>query len=195
MSPKPSLEKNRIGLRLKLLLVVVLAMLMMWAMLALFLVRPDWVGLNDFKSSGFKFNSLLLAALITALLVALLVWLFDAVFLLRLERLSADVARVADAGDRFSRVKTLSGKDELAGLAHGINSMLTSLEEAQYALQLEKDRAQLTLESIADAVITSNKQGQVLSMNAVAERLCGIEFSRLSDKRLDALFHLKTEDK
>ena len=190
MSPKPSLEKNRIGLRLKLLLVVVLAMLMMWAMLALFLVRPDWLGLNDFKSS-----TLLLAALITALLMALLVWLFDAVFLLRLERLSADVARVADAGDRSGRVKTLSGKDELTGLAHGINSMLTSLEEAQYALQLEKDRAQLTLESIADAVITSNGQGQVLSMNAVAERLCGIEFSRLSDKRLDALFHLKTEDK
>ena len=164
MSPKPRLEKNRIGLRLKLLLVVVLAMLMMWAMLALFLVRPDWLGLNDFKSSGFKFNGLLLAALITALLMALLVWLFDAVFLLRLERLSADVARVADAGDRSSRVKNLSGKDELTGLAHGINSMLTSLEEAQYALQLEKDRAQLTLESIADAVITSNKQGQVLSM-------------------------------
>ena len=121
MSPKPSLEKNRIGLRLKLLLVVVVAMLLMWAMLALFLVRLDWLGLNDFNSSGFKFNSLLLATLITALLVALLVWLFDAVFLLRLERLSADVARVADAGDRFSRVKTLSGKDELTGLAHGIN--------------------------------------------------------------------------
>ena len=117
MSPKPRLEKNRIGLRLKLLLVVVLAMLMMWAMLALFLVRPDWLGLNDFKSSGFKFNGLLLAALITALLMALLVWLFDAVFLLRLERLSADVARVADAGDRSSRVKNLSGKDELTGLA------------------------------------------------------------------------------
>ncbi|CAN4271560.1 hypothetical protein MCECM63_00988 [Methylophilaceae bacterium] len=117
MSPKPRLEKNRIGLRLKLLLVVVLAMLMMWAMLALFLVGPDWLGLNDFKSSGFKFNSLLLAALITALLMVLLVWLFDAVFLLRLERLSADVARVADAGDRSSRVKNLSGKDELTGLA------------------------------------------------------------------------------
>lgn len=41
MPPKPRLEKNRIGLRLKLLLVVVLAMLMMWAMLALFFVRPD----------------------------------------------------------------------------------------------------------------------------------------------------------
>jgi diguanylate cyclase (GGDEF)-like protein/PAS domain S-box-containing protein len=190
MSPKFNLEKNRIGLRLKLLLVVVLAMLMMWAMLVLFLVKPDWLDLSAFKSS-----SLLLAALATGLLMALLVWLFDAVFLLRLERLSADVARVADAGDRSSRVKTLSGKDELTGLAQGINSMLSSLEEAQYALQLEKDRAQLTLESIADAVITSNSQGQVLSMNAVAERLCGINFNQLSDKRLAALFHLKTEDK
>ena len=117
MSPKPRLEKNRIGLRLKLLLVVVLAMLMMWAMLALCLLKPDWMGLNDFKFSGFKFNGLLLAALISGLLMVLLVWLFDAVFLLRLERLSADVARVADAGDRTSRVKNLSGKDELTGLA------------------------------------------------------------------------------
>lgn len=96
MSPEPSLEKNRIGLRLKLLLVVVLAMLMMWAMLALCLLKPDWMGLNDFKFSGFKFNSLLLAALISALLMVLLVWLFDAVFLLRLERLSADVATIAE---------------------------------------------------------------------------------------------------
>jgi len=83
MSPEPSLEKNRIGLRLKLLLVVVLAMLMMWAMLALCLLKPDWMGLNDFKFSCFKFNSLLLAALISGLLMVLLVWLFDAVFLSR----------------------------------------------------------------------------------------------------------------
>jgi len=185
-----SLQKNRIGLRTKLLLIVALAMLMMWAMLALFLVKPDWLGYSAFKST-----TLLLAALVSALFIAVLIWLFDAVFLIRLERLSADVARVADAADRSSRVKTLTGKDELTGLAHGINGMLTRLEEAQYALQLEKDRAQLTLESIADAVITSNMQGQVLSMNAVAERLCGIAFNQISNKGLDALFHLKTEDK
>ncbi len=183
-------EKSPIGLRFKLLLAVALAILIMWATLAVFLAKLHWLSLT-----GVKFSVVFAAALATVLLMALLVWLFDAVFLLRLERLSADVARVAEAGNRMTRVKNLAGKDELAGLAQGINSMLKSLEDAQYALQLEKDRAQLTLESIADAVITSNAQGQVLSMNAVAERLCGIDFNQTGDKSLQTLFRLKTENK
>ncbi len=109
--------------------------------------------------------------------------------------MSADVSRLADAPGSITRVKNLAGNDELAGLSQGINSMLESLEDAQYALQLERDRAQLTLQSIADAVITSNATGEVLSMNAVAERLCGVDFNQAADKNLRTLFQLKTEDK
>ncbi len=182
------LEKNFIGLRLKLLLAVALAILMFFTLL-LVLAKPYFLNLSSLSPTAMA-----AIVLVTTFLLSVLVWLFDALFLLRLERLSTEVARVGDAANGVTRVKSLTGKDELARLAQGINSMLENLEAAQYALQLEKDRAQLTLESIADAVITSNAEGQVLSMNLVAERLCGMNFSLVVDKHMQALFRLKTED-
>ncbi len=180
-------KKNYLGLRVKLLLAASFAILLFFALFFAGLAPAYFSGLSSLSFAG-------LFAFALAVL-ALLAWLFDALFLLRLERLSADVARLADAPGSITRVKNLAGNDELAGLSQGINSMLESLEDAQYALQLERDRAQLTLQSIADAVITSNATGQVLSMNAVAERLCGIDFNQAADKNLRALFQLKTEDK
>lgn len=179
-------KKNYLGLRVKLLLAVSFAILLFLALFFAGLAPAYFSGLSRLTLAG-------LFAFALAVL-ALLAWLFDALFLLRLERLSADVARLADAPGGITRVKNLAGNDELAGLSQGINSMLESLEDAQYALQLERDRAQLTLQSIADAVITSNATGQVLSMNAVAERLCGVDFNQAADKNLRALFQLKTED-
>lgn len=73
--------------------------------------------------------------------------------------------------------------------------MLLRLDESQQALQLEKERAQVTLSSIADAVITSNVQGQVLYMNSAAERLTEIESSYARGKSMQDLFNLMTVDK
>ena len=130
-----------------------------------------------------------------AIMLALISWLFDRLVLLRLERLNEDVIHVGDLGNMRTRVRSLGGNDELSSLSHGVNGMLESLEESQYALQLEKERAQVTLESIADAVITSSASGQVLYMNAVAERLTGVNFSEAKNKKVKALFRLMTEGK
>ncbi len=46
-------------------------------------------------------------------------------------------------------------------------------EERTKELAREKERAQITLESIADAVITTNEQGKVDYLNPVAEKLTG----------------------
>lgn len=130
-----------------------------------------------------------------ALMLAVVSWIFDRLVLLRLERLNEDVKRVGDSGNMTKRVRNLNGSDELASLSHGINGMLERLEDSQYALQLEKERANVTLEGIADAVITSNTAGYVLYMNAAAERLTGVDFSEVKSKKLQSLFRLMAEDK
>jgi PAS domain S-box-containing protein len=61
---------------------------------------------------------------------------------------------------------------ELAGavlVAHDI----TDLKEAQADLVAERNRLEVTLESIADAVIATDAEGRVTLLNPVAERLTG----------------------
>ncbi|HPX87719.1 MAG TPA: EAL domain-containing protein [Methylophilaceae bacterium] len=132
---------------------------------------------------------------IIALMLAAISWLFDRMVLLRLSRMSEDVTRISESVDLSTRIRKLQGNDELASLSHGINDMLDRIEDAQYELELEKERAQVTLEGIADAVITSNENGFVLYMNAAAERLTGIKLGEAKVKTLNALFRLMAEDK
>src|SRR5262249_53625796 len=50
---------------------------------------------------------------------------------------------------------------------------VTELKRVEDALFTEKERAQVTLHSIADGVISTNAQGDVTFLNAAAERLTG----------------------
>ncbi|VXD22556.1 putative Diguanylate cyclase [Planktothrix serta PCC 8927] len=51
--------------------------------------------------------------------------------------------------------------------------MLAALESSEYQLRQSKELAQVTLQSIGDAVITTNNQGEIESLNPVAEELTG----------------------
>ena len=135
------------------------------------------------------------AALLAALLLVAFSWFFDKLVLKRLARLNADIKQIGDSDSTSNRVNDFSGDDEMAGLARGINGMLQRLDESQHALQFEKERAQVTLAGIADAVITSDNKACVLYMNAAAERLTGVNASNASGKSLHQLFSLIAEDK
>jgi diguanylate cyclase (GGDEF)-like protein/PAS domain S-box-containing protein len=128
-------------------------------------------------------------------MLAAISWMLDRMVLIRLERMSEDVKRISDSADMSGRVRQFNGQDELSSLSHGINGMLDRIEDSRYELQLEKERAQVTLEGIADAVITSNEFGYVLYMNAAAERLTGVNLSEAKIKTLHSLFRLLAEDR
>jgi len=67
------------------------------------------------------------------------------------------------------------------------------LENAGQALFLEKERAQVTLHSIGDAVITTDAEGIVEYMNPVAETLTGYAFSEAQGQPFNAVFHAMDE--
>ncbi len=63
--------------------------------------------------------------------------------------------------------------DEFRVLAHGANAMVEARREADLALYQEKERLAVTLRSIGDAVVTTDKDGRIDMFNRSAEFLTG----------------------
>ncbi|MBZ0092974.1 MAG: GAF domain-containing protein [Sulfuricellaceae bacterium] len=63
------------------------------------------------------------------------------------------------------------------------NALIDQMEKANQTIVSEKVKAQVTLASIADAVITTDKQGLIDYLNPVAENLFGIPLSEARAKR------------
>ena len=134
------------------------------------------------------------AAALAALLLAAFSWLIDKLVITRIEHLNKHVKRIGESATTSGRINALTGNDEMSSLAQGINSMLARLDASQQALQFEKERAQVTLAGIADAVITTNTKGCLTYMNAAAERLSGMGLEEANGQPLQLLFQLKLEE-
>ena len=90
------------------------------------------------------------------------------------------VANAVQSGELETRVR-LRGNDELGRLGLAFNYMLNSLaartqeeQSLRQALLAEKELAQVTLASIGDAVITTDRLGMVTFLNAAACALTGL---------------------
>jgi diguanylate cyclase (GGDEF)-like protein/PAS domain S-box-containing protein len=143
--------------------------------------------------STFKFFYGMLAMMLATLLIASL--MVDKFILKRLAHLGNSVQRIGMSTSMTEQIDGIEGNDEMAQLAHGINTMLARLNESQAALKFEKERALVTLAGIADAVITTDTEGRVLYMNATAEHLSGLESDKAKGVYLQSLFKLFSEDK
>ncbi len=88
---------------------------------------------------------------------------------------------------------------QIIDVSAGINREKQLLEQAKRTkaisekLAQEKERAQVTLDSIIDAVITTDRQGHILSMNPVAEQLVGIFEEDAKHKNACQFFKLINE--
>lgn len=117
---------------------------------------------------------------IIALLALAAAWFVGDVIILRRVKALVGTANQIAAGNLRVRTGIKHGKEEISQLARAFDTMVVALqqneaERAQSAaiLFMEKERAQVTLESIADAVITTDKLGHIEYMNPVAEELTG----------------------
>ena len=115
-----------------------------------------------------------------------------------LQRL-AEATQQFQRGDLATRMP-ITGPLEAHTLAHTFNNMagevqtlVASLTQAQAALQIEKERAEVTLSSIGDAVITTDLAGHILSLNAVAQQLTGWTHQQALGHPLGEVFELLEE--
>lgn len=109
-----------------------------------------------------------------------------------------------DTASRFDEAR----RDEFGFLAKFINRALDSIVQQQKALRealaratqsetalfSEKERAEVTLQSITDAVITTDATGKVQYLNPVAERLTGWRNADAHDLPLETVIRIVHEN-
>lgn len=151
-----------------------------------------------FRQGNESLGFLYWCAGLAGLLLVAYGWLIDKVVLKRLQQLFKGVRSIDATASSVSKIKNVEGEDEIASLGKGINAMLGRLENSLHALELEKNKSEITLStlsSIADAVITCNDSGRIMYLNSAAEILLGVTSSNAVGKSVDSVVHLFQEDK
>ncbi|AOM83733.1 PAS domain S-box protein [Salisediminibacterium beveridgei] len=75
----------------------------------------------------------------------------------------------------------------------GLHIDITKMKELEAQLSLEKEQFKTTLMSIGEAVISTNRSGQVVMMNQVAEQLTGWSQQEAKGSPLVKVFHVVDE--
>ncbi|MBS3900106.1 MAG: diguanylate cyclase [Dethiobacter sp.] len=70
---------------------------------------------------------------------------------------------------------------------------ITEKVEAERAVYTEKERLRVTLQSIGDAVIATDKSGSIISLNPIAEQLTGWSEQEAKGKNAQEVFHIISE--
>lgn len=112
-------------------------------------------------------------------------------------RVVAAIRRAAEHLESQSEAPTITVSDsappELRATARAFNRMGTSLRSLVNDLLVEKEHAFVVLNSIGDAVITTDSQGIVEYFNPVAERLLGISRDDALGKPLAGIYQARDE--
>ncbi|MEM7232337.1 MAG: ATP-binding protein, partial [Planctomycetota bacterium] len=74
-----------------------------------------------------------------------------------------------------------------------VRNRTQELVASHAALGAEKERLSVTLQNIADAVVTTDRKGRIVLMNAVAERLCSMDDGLARGELLTDVFPLRSE--
>lgn len=93
---------------------------------------------------------------------------------------------------RSTKVPLRDGEGQVFGVL-GTYEDITSRKLAEQALFLEKEKLRITLMSIGDGVIVTDKKGKVLLINMVAEVLTGWPQELSRGRRIDEIFRIENE--
>ncbi|ALP51867.1 hypothetical protein Tel_01220 [Candidatus Tenderia electrophaga] len=104
--------------------------------------------------------------------------------LIRLREAARDIA----AGKHSRRLELHSGIRELRQLAHDLESMRAELVNQSEALATREARLSTIMANVADALITVDKNGNVLSFNLAAERSFAYNASEVVGQDIHLLF-------
>lgn len=109
-----------------------------------------------------------------------------------------NVIRRVEQGEEAIRVEVDGRRDEFGKLTGAFNRMLlhlkTQKELQEMAWTLERQRTleqfRITLLSIGDAVISTDREGNIANMNSAAEKLTGWALKDCAGSHIDNIFHI-----
>ncbi len=137
------------------------------------------------KAASFQFYGI--AIILGGVIIALILgYVFSRKIALPLLELKDNVAELTK-GNLDVEV-THTSKDEIGDLAASFNIMTGALRDSRHEILSEKERLLVTLRSIGDGVITTDIQGKVVLVNAVAEALTGWTQEEASGRPLPEIF-------
>lgn len=116
------------------------------------------------------------ALLIAAIAIAALSTVLARIITRPLAELVHAANQVA-AGNLTIRAKETGG-GEVAELAHAFNEMTDELQATIGAIETERARLKVIVEHLTDGILLVSKDGRVVLMNGVAERLLNVQRSR-----------------
>lgn len=87
-----------------------------------------------------------------------------------------------------------SGKRAQCQRALLVMEDITQRKRIEETLFMEKERAQITLDSIKDAVITTDARGEILYLNPIAEQLVGWSAAEARGQDIDKILTIVDED-
>ena len=138
-------------------------------------------------------NTGITIALIGMLIIATAGLLVGFLLTRRLAIVTATAQRLAD-GD-FTARTNLRGRDELGQLAETFDFTVQGLIDSKYeliqtleSLQEREQNLTITLNSIGDAVIVTDADGNITRMNPIAEQLTGWTLAEAQKQQLNTIF-------
>lgn len=114
-------------------------------------------------------------------------------FLGPMEKLARTIAKTPDDYSLSMDQDLLKRNDEVGLVARNIDGLVKRLANSFSELLLEKERAQITLNAIADAVISIDVDGAVQFMNEIAQKLSGWSLEEAQGKPLSEILILENE--
>ena len=123
------------------------------------------------------------------ILTLLLIWLLHRQVSQPLSALMRGSQRIA--GGDFSSHMPVAGPREVADLADTFNRMSERLQNAVENLQASEEQLTVTLQSIGDALISTDLAGQITMMNPVAEQLTGWTLTEARGRPISEIFRIE----
>ncbi len=144
---------------------------------------------------GELYNSFILKLFYTIVIVGVSIALLLFLLNVLLRRLKNDLDKFFLFFQRISRHNEPINLAEIKftqfeEMAKSANKMLKEKMEAQQNLLDERELLSVTIQSIGDALITTDKSGKVKLMNPVAEKLTGWSLLEAKDKYLAEIFNI-----
>jgi len=133
-------------------------------------------------------------ALVGVTFGGLTVMLLEKFVLSRLSKLTKNVAQISETHNFAARV-SISGKDELSGLAREINGMLEELTHAEETTRQSDTRLRQVTENMTDVVGLTDVNGVYKYVSPSVRRTLGYEPSDLLGKSVFDLMHPDDIDK